>query len=34
VGTIYIENFFPEGGAVGITVGEKEKKEWSVATSL
>jgi len=34
VGTIYIENFFPEGGAVGITGGEKEKKEWSVATSL
>ena len=34
MGTIYIENFFPEGGAVGITGGGKEKKERSVATSL
>ena len=34
MGTIYIENFFPEGGPVGSPVGEKENKEWSVATSL
>ncbi len=34
MGTIYIEIFFPEGGPVGSPVGEKENKEWSVATSL
>ena len=34
MGTIYIENFFPEGGAVGITGGGKEKKERSVSDLL